>query len=1566
MPPPDIDHRAFLQTRARLAEGEQGLVEVQSELTVLGRQRADLQARGASGDTIAAAGRAFRDAQRRRDEMSTGVRRARERLDDLAEDLVTSVEDPASLVELLDGQFPIALLPVRLETRFTADGRALRVRIFPDQFHLYGHDPELTEAEVTAGTAYWHAVWSATAEADEPIRAQAWQAITTDVAATRARWVVDAMTPTNIHDRETAAGPSLPTPVTTLDSWVRPVRATALPDRWLGIGRRGRATVLRGWSNRVPDTLPTTPTPGAEDGPEPEGDGVPLDPELAWLTDYAEAEKIGMAMTLTSGTGRRRRPLTAGLDSLLVVGVDWTLQPREAAQRLADLVDGHRYFDGLAVVPPGTATNQTSSTQPSQVAPTGRDATSLRPDTTVTSPAPGSASQRLQTAMGVLAAGLDAAPGADSTAADTALLLQDVVWPATLGYYLDDLLEPVVTDDMIAFARDFVTTHLVPGGPLPTLRVGAQPYGILPCVAPGDYRPSARAPFERRLFDLLQAMRPAFGTRIGSLPRMGTSDDPGDDLLPLLQRGPLAQSARFRHVHGGGYWHNVTVPTDGATDYLHATVAHSIWATMLALRPTFLARLAPDAESYRLPVPWAQAGVLTPHGRLDPDYLTDIADLLQGADARSQLLARHNATTLLEALTAASATEELDRRLAELAARFRIDRADTDDSDQRVTLATDELVGVLPDAVDLPDSAIRIQTHEQLAEVKLTGLTDGLTLADHVTTRLHVADPQPPVRAFADYVARLRELAARPVPELDQAFRGFLDATSHRLDAWYTALATQRLAEVREQHPAGIHIGAWGYVEDLRPDPRPDSLGYVHAPSLAHATTAALLRSGHLTHRDPDDRDRFDMQLSSSRVGPAMAVLDGVAHGQQLAALLGYRLERAIHEDDLTLAQFILPLRRLAPLDGRDPDTVSIDAAETIAARDVVDGVRLLERWRVEGVAIFGQLDPAPNAGARTALAVHLDLLETVFDAVGDVLVAETIHQSAMGNYERAGAALAALDRQEVPPAPDVLATPRTGARCTQRLAVLLPDSPPRTAWQAPVDDLRSTTSPRVDAWVASLLPDPSAIRFAGLLRGQDGTTTHLSADAGDLGLSALSLAAAARSGSGDLPSELDQRVVTALVGGIDLASVAGEEAALEVLDAPPAGSGSDTIGLAALRAQLHWISQLLARSRPLRITDLALPEEAASDTVDLDDVTARADAVAARLAAVADQVAAVSSDDSATIPDLERALLMAATVAVDGAVPPVGMGPAEGRRPVLVQQAARVDDDLRRRRQSLADLEAEHAAVDPPPEHDERVAQQVGRIRMVLGEAFPFIGRVAFPTGDPGRDALDATLAEASELTDGDDLAARSWVDRLATVRPGVRGLADVLVAAELFTAPGGDPKQFTIAQLPHVPGQRWFALPYGDTPPAAEPDVALVLHHPGTTAVSVDGSLSGLVVDEWVETVPSVEEMTGLTFHYDAPAARAPQAILLAVPGEADQDHWTLDGVIATIREAIDLAKLRGLTPDELPATGTFLPMTYLPHRFTRDQVPPPLSALLDAWSDNMVAKDVVGKQYLTPDPT
>ena len=73
--------------------------------------------------------------------------------------------------------------------------------------------------------------------------------------------------------------------------------------------------------------------------------------------------------------------------------------------------------------------------------------------------------------------------------------------------------------------------------------------------------------------------------------------------------------------------------------------------------------------------------------------------------------------------------------------------------------------------------------------------------------------------------------------------------------------------------------------------------------------------------------------------------------------------------------------------------------------------------------------------------------------------------------------------------------------------------------------------------------------------------------------------------------------------------------------------------------------------------------------------------------------------------------------------------------------------------------------------------------------------------------------------------------------------------------------------------------------------------------------------MVDEWTEVIPDRTQLTGVSFHVDQPAARAPQAILLAVaPNEAHV--WSLATLEATVLETLDLARLRLVDAEALAA--------------------------------------------------
>jgi hypothetical protein len=172
---------------------------------------------------------------------------------------------------------------------------------------------------------------------------------------------------------------------------------------------------------------------------------------------------------------------------------------------------------------------------------------------------------------------------------------------------------------------------------------------------------------------------------------------------------------------------------------------------------------------------------------------------------------------------------------------------------------------------------------------------------------------------------------------------------------------------------------------------------------------------------------------------------------------------------------------------------------------------------------------------------------------------------------------------------------------------------------------------------------------------------------------------------------------------------------------------------------------------------------------------------------------------------------------------------------------------------------------------------------------------------------------------------------------------LSDVLTAADAMSQPGA-PGDLKLLQYPRDAAARWGALP-----PAPGQDlrgaVAVVAHAPAAlAALGAADTLAGLFVDEWSESVPTDQETTGLGFHFEAPGARPPQCILLAVPADPAAANWTLDGLVGVVNEAMALARLRAVRPQDLTGLGLVLPGIFLSNNFRQDVPSVDFTKLLD----------------------
>ena len=755
-----------------------------------------------------------------------------------------------------------------------------------------------------------------------------------------------------------------------------------------------------------------------------------------------------------------------------------------------------------------------------------------------------------------------------------------------------------------------------------------------------------------------------------------------------------------------------------------------------------------------------------------------------------------------------------------------------------------ELVDLLPGA---PTNTIWRQLDQPVASVTGTAkLGDYLDAAGHGP-------------GIDDVRASLKVLATQTEERLELHFPLTLDTASHRWDAWATSLATRRLDTLRTRSASGVVIGGYGWLENLKPGSAVQPAGYIHAPSVTHGTTAAILASGYLTHRTGTSGNPFAIDMSAERVKLADRLMQGVRRGQPLPALLGYELERALH--DANLSPYVAKFRNLAPL----PSTPSAgqEVSEAVAANNVVQGERILTMWENKD-PLFQALRTPANKADFDKIDAIFTRLDSLVDALGDVLTANSVYQVAQGNFNRTGLTLDAVLRSEPLPEQEVIATLRTGSGLSHRVLEFLDAAPaPPAAWKTNAMQARALADPYLNAWAARRLPDPATVTCqvtspAGVKRSVSLAELELSP------LDAIFIQ----------PPELRQRV--AFLTSADPAATIDFSAGSVTFDQ-----------FIAIASSLH---ALLAGSRPMTGTDLTGPDDPGPAGIDSSELHARVEAAIASLRAV-HSVAAAGDATS---------LMRAAQFGLSNAVP------LPDRQ---AEQLVAAESDTAKR---LAQVDALTANFDLASASAPAILDfERDRMRAVFGADFQVVAR--FTASNAAE--LQVSFGSSDALLLNHRLEAMNWFTRVSAVRAPLGPLADTLRFAELFVAAI---PAFTVGQLPYSAGEPWIALPPRPGTTRVGQVSLFVVGKPGP---HLDQALAGLVFDEWNEVIPNAQETTGLAFHFDRPSSRSPHAILLAVAPDLSKP-WNLLTLEQLLREAFNLCEMRLVDQDAMTELDQFLP--------------------------------------------
>ena len=1383
-----------------------------------------------------------------------------------------------------DPGFPLMLLPVRLETRFTADGSALRVRIYPDDIHIDALDRGLADDEQAAGIAYWSAVWRASSEAS----ADAWRALLANVGRQRALWIARALRPTNFEQRANDAMPQFPEVAPRAK---RPAVARLLPDAF-------SATVVQGTKRNTATGRAILPEVmvgvfAADLTELSTVHGVKVAAGTEWLADYAQAERIGMAITVPLPVAG------ATVNRVIVYGVRRSLTPAKAPAELTALLESHRCGRGLAFLPQGTPTNNTETDRAGWQRRIEPRAPQLDPVTT---------DARSNATILAAALGLDAQTLADLDYGDEreqarAQAMNVALWGSSWGSFLDKVnrvtksgatLSDAAREDTRGFHRDCVRGR----GPFPALRVGSQPYGILPVSSTARWSADR---FEGGLLPILSKLRERWRQSLANVPQLGVG--PIDKtLLELLGSTPVSVELRVRMVLATEFAQlgRETTGSPSADSDLERILEELIWETVIGnvslVRPS---GSLGEPRSLSLPLV------------LDSDIAAMDATLTGTSFTAASVfqvlleLAWDRATRDVSQDSAGGRLPEVVRNATALSAA---------DSERTLTVAsraaTAPAATLFAEATRLSASfPAAAPTLSEFQPVPALKRSFGELSLDSTTVTARSELGLYGVHAWLFSQGRLNEIR-EAITELKKTslderrilIAETLDIASHRLDAWITGLVERRRRAQRAARPTGLTVGAYGWVEEVEPrGGRTSDGGYVHAPSLTQAATAGVLRSAFLSHNPDGTGDgAFAIDLTSARVRSALHLMDGVRQGQPLAGLLGYRCERAIHEAELD--RFILSLRKMAPLtQGKLTDrgeTVAPGALEVLAAGNVLDGIELVEKYQskitgwtpakirttlnerpTDNPYLVGPWDALTDA-EWTKIDAAIRDIAAALDATADLLLAESVHQLVAGSSARAGAALdAASGGDSPPPEPEFVTTPVEGMPFTHRILAVAGDAAP---WN--VSRPRSGAEPRLEAWAAARLGSPDMIVVATTASGSRVTLA-------DSALCALDVIYDATD-----RSAFEQRLRAALPAIDGLATHDTREPDW----APELRAIGDIYECAAsLRA-------LMVRARPATPSDLALPNAVLTrgvSDVELMDarlrVTTARDLLELRSKVLDAMLADRVHEPDALLPVLEQ-------LAAFGLVPPLV---AQDQLPIIAQ--AILSSAIRRVKAADVALARPNAAESI-----------VDAGQAVFGEGFWIV---------PAVDAEDSWIAALAAPPIG---ATATSVQLLLTDYAAVRDGTRRYVEASMLT----DAQARRVVQLVGAgthPPSRWIGGVLATDEPT--PDTTVV-----SNVIDIAGTYDGmsptaaLVLDEWIDVVPIrakrgtaddapvVERLTtGVTFNAVAPSARAPQVILLALAPDAQR--WTGAAIAEVLEDTMELARLRAVTLERTNGIARILPALY-----------------------------------------
>ncbi len=1494
----------------------------------------------------------------------------------------------------LDAQTPVLFFPLRMETRLVdvKNKTQLWIRIYPDDIHIHSFEPLLTRTEFEYGKTYWLELLKANREKqDTEYKQTLWQNLVGNAGVQRALWIAKSTQPENWQADITLNNAQLTFPQQKDEkthSWTRAPQTQILPDRFVvqihNDSRRKNDPALAPITGQpVADTVFAGPDPFlAEEAFKKDEKGISLDDSFAWISDFEKAVQQGLGFKIEI----KEEYLNKGvIDRISVMGLMASADPQESQKLLESHIQSLRYSKGFSFLKQGMATNNTAlsgSAYNENADDLSRGYYDGAEETIITNDKQ-SDGYLLASNLGIDPALFNNVRHAEKKEVEEARAMSTALYPATIGNFVEVLSSPALSETAQNNLHNFFVNHVNATGPLSSIRVGNQPYGILLTSNMKIWKESS--PFYSTMSSLLGILQEKWHDMMKkNVAHVNKRGDASKLLLEIL--GLNAGSVSFKQRLANLNDFSLTLSNlSSISDQLIKKQTQimdllrscgysatrfpfisnlSFYNKSEAISDNLLVdRKKPAKDRFLDKLGTKKINFIEWLGQVKSISELDRHRLPGGKPPRSVLyfLLRHS--LLLELQKAAVKIYNKNGFLYRITATekslYNFDRKVQD-------LTSWEILQGAPRKVDAKKFNFKSSMGDHLLKLRANNRD---------------------ARSLTQYRKALKSLKPLSTSRLHQTLVDHLDLCSYRLDAWQTGLFYRRLKQQRKRKSEGLYLGAYGWVENLKISTKtttsapkeligdnknpvyklPGNAGFVHTPSLNHATAAGMLLAGYTANASESSPDTFAVNLSSARVRKAKIIYEGIQNGQPLEVLLGYQFERALHEitlDNATsnnLNQYTLSLRERFPIEYVCIAQRGSEAQEALPVYNVVDGLKLIDAQESD----FSLLNI--SAAHFSLILKEIDKLADTLDAMGDLLTSESAFQMVQGKTGRTAAIFNSLQDAVRAPELEVSQTPRsTHLQVKNKVCIQfssMENQPLSTGWpkNEPENGTpRSILEKGINTWLGNQAGEPKNIQcIVSMVDEADIESNSTIISLADLELQPIDLVYMAGTDVQAGAQVLEQQVF---------------QYALRTLTLPDGSRFKIQFANNNLPANVRSFSQLLPLLKLLRLLittgyaasakDFYSQPGKVNESADAlyvwqtDELKTRASWAISQLKALINGINNQKPDNTApenyqllfkryydngknievlTNIQLNNARLnplidfvkTADLFGIQASIPEITDSNRPSSITELLLSAAFVWSQSNAKLQKAeAALLAEASAT----RDDVKVKHLCDAIQSVVGDGFITLPKFKFSNAaDVARTVKESgsiLMKFISEKnTTSASLALETWMSSTSAVRPAMARLEQIRMITEFHQ--GGE-MNFIPAQLPYKENDNWLSVEFPQTDSDGEPfevlddTVSLCIY--GLQESNVSQPQAVLIVDEWTESVPNASEVTGISYNYNQPNSTAPNALLLAVE-PSNAKNWSWQVLEDILDDTLNRAKTRAVEPAHLladPALDTLTPMT------------------------------------------